>query len=114
MSSSTHEQYKPTSNMKNTQDRRRVENPRPTVSPHPTRSQHAPKKGGLAERAHGGKRAAIIRMGEYATGGGSGLVAVTGLAKRAWSGRPVEEECGPVEEERDLLDGGRSTKRCFS
>tara|TARA_B100000768_G_scaffold122161_1_gene113053 strand:+ start:334 stop:495 length:162 start_codon:yes stop_codon:yes gene_type:complete len=53
-------------------------------------------------------------MGEYATGGGSGLVAVTGLAKRAWSGRPVEEECGPVEEERDLLDGGRSTKRCFS
>ena len=54
-------------------------------------------------------------MGEYVTGGGSGLAAVTGLAKRAWSGRPVEEEeCGPVEEEWDLLDGGRSTKRCFS
>ena len=100
--------------MENTPDRLPSREPATDRFTPPTRSQHAPKKGGLAERAHGGKRAAIIRMGEYATGGGSGLVAVTGLAKRAWSGRPVEEECGPVEEERDLLDGGRSTKRCFS
>ena len=71
-------------------------------------------------RAHGCKRAAIIRMGEYATGGGSGLAAVTGLAKRVWSepwvGGAVEEECGAAEDEEawDLLEGGRSTTRCFS
>ena len=64
-------------------------------------------------------------MGEYATGGGSGLAAVTGLAKRVWSepwvgGAVVEEcgaeeECGAVEAEAwDLLEGGRSTTRCFS
>ena len=69
-------------------------------------------------RAQGCKRAAIIRMGEYATGGGSGLVAVTGLAKRVWSepwvGGAVEEECGAEAEAWDLLEGGRSTTRCFS
>ena len=54
--------------------------------------------------------------GRVRHGGGSGLAAVMGPAKRVWSERAsgaVEEECGRRwRRTRDLLEGGRSTTRC--